>query len=67
MSTLLNSLVERIVRDSAFRKAFLTKPEAILDNQPLSRSERRALVRARRRLLLAGAGHSAALVPVEWP
>jgi hypothetical protein len=72
MSILLKSLVERIMHDSAFRKAFLAKPEAALGDQPISGSERRALIRAQRRLLLVGAGRNAGLVPiefipVEWP
>ena len=42
MSTVLKSLVERIITDAGFRKLFISKPQAILDRQVISRSERRA-------------------------
>ena len=67
MSVELKSLVERLVHDPAFRKAFLAKPEVILNDQPVAPAERRALLRARRRLLLVGPGTGASLIPVEWP
>jgi hypothetical protein len=67
MSTVLKSLVERIITDAGFRKLFMSKPQAILDRQVISRSERRALVRARRRLLLAESGREFAFDPFEWP
>jgi len=67
MSVELKSLVERLVHDAAFRKAFLAKPEVILDALPVALAERRALLRARRRLLLESPGTCASLIPVEWP
>jgi hypothetical protein len=67
MSAELKSLVARIVRDAAFRKAFLTKPGTVIDGLPVSPAERRALDRARRRLVLASPDGSAAFIPVEWP
>jgi hypothetical protein len=67
MSRPLTLLVERIIRDPAFRKAFLAEPEAVLENQIISSSERRALVRARRRLLAAGPGQDISLNHIEWP
>src|SRR5713226_6065572 len=41
MSVELKSLVERLVHDAAFRKAFLAKPEVILDALPVALAERR--------------------------
>ena len=67
MSTVLKSLVERIASDPGFRKSFIDEPQQILKRQVISRSERRALIRARRRLVLAGSGREAAYTPFEWP
>jgi hypothetical protein len=67
MSRPLTLLVERIIRDPVFRKAFLAQPEAILDEHAISDSERRALVRAQRRLLAVGPGQGIALTQIEWP
>jgi hypothetical protein len=67
MSRPLTLLVERIIRDAAFRKVFLAEPEAVLHDQAISPSERRALVRAQRRLLAAGPGQGIALTLIEWP
>lgn len=67
MSTVLKSLVERIITDAGFRTAFIMKPQQILKSQVISRAERRALLRARRRLILAGSGSEVALTPFEWP
>jgi hypothetical protein len=67
MSAVLKSLVERIAKDPGFRNAFIAKPQEILNNQLISRSERKALIRARRRLLLAGPGRDLDLIGFEWP
>jgi hypothetical protein len=67
VSEALKSLVEKIIADPAFCKAFIAKPNEILKSHVISRSERRALVLARRRLLLAGPDPGLATGPFEWP
>jgi hypothetical protein len=67
MSIALKALVERIVNDPGFREAFIAKPRQILDQHVISPAERRALIRARRRLALAGSSHEVVLIPFEWP
>jgi hypothetical protein len=67
MSAALKSLVVRIVNDSEFRKAFIARPGEMLNNQLISPSERRALLQARRRLMLAGTDRGLAFDPFEWP
>jgi hypothetical protein len=68
MSKALQSFVERIVTDPGFRKAFIAMPlQDILKRQVVSPTERRALVRARRRLLMAAPGQQVGFDPFEWP
>lgn len=67
MSVLLKSVVERIITDPAFRKAFIAKPEEFLDEEGVSPSERRALIRVSQRLSLAGTGWETTTNPWDWP
>jgi hypothetical protein len=67
MSAVVKSLVVRIIRDSEFRNAFIARPGEILKHQLISASERRALLQARRRLMLAGTDRDLAFDPFEWP
>lgn len=67
MSIVVKALVEKIVNDPGFRKAFLDQPRQILNAYAISLPERRALIRARRRLSLAGTGQEIQPIPLEWP
>jgi hypothetical protein len=67
MSSVVKALVERLVSDPGFRKAFIDRPREILNAHVMSLPERRALIRARRRLVLAGSGQQIPPIPLEWP
>jgi hypothetical protein len=69
VSAAFKSLVEQIITDAGFRGTFIAKPREALNRQLISAAERRALMRARQRLLLSATDRDipVAYNPFEWP
>lgn len=64
----LKAIVRRLLADPAARKDFLSNPDVVFVGQPLSREERRVLLRLHTRLVAANGAGVVGFGPLfSWP
>lgn len=64
----LKAIVHRLFADPAAREDFLSNPDVVFVGQPLSREERRVLLRLHTRLVAANGAGVAGVGPLlPWP
>lgn len=67
VSTRVEVLIQRLVTDADFRRAFSRDPERVLAAESLAPEERRAFRRLHARLARAKDAELASSPPAQWP
>ncbi len=67
VSTRVEVLIQRLVTDADFRRAFSRDPERVLAEESIAPEEHRALRRLHARLAPSGDAELASSPPARWP